>query len=576
MRCAAVAGGSAPSYSVWGLPQPIGQQKPASTVLPGLGGAWGAGPPLAPLGGPAGPSSAGLPSAPSSAGLALLTAQLPTPPAASGPALPAASTSPIKVAVPPPTTTNGPWVAKCKGLPFSATIETIVQFFDGLAIADDGIRIRTNEQGVPKGECLVIFAAEGALSAALERTRQVMGHKFVTVQLADAAEVADVFPPACPPPPVPPPAPAPTRAAAPAPASARGPASPSKPSSAATANGGKGNGGKGGALPYISAATAAPPATAGAPAAAVTAAPGGKGGSSASGKGGGKGGGTGGKGGDTGGKGGGGSHRAAAAESTGAGANGSGSGDANGSCSGGASTSGSGGGGNIVIKMRGLPYSTTEQEIADFFPGIKIASGGVSIGRDASGRASGEAHVEFATDQDAQSAMLLNRQQMGSRYIELFRMRQPPSAVRKEVTSTATEGTGGSSDSLRLRGMPFKSTEADVQTFFKGCVSSGVSSGVAPASGARARRRHTPASLSHVPIPAHEAWLLPLLLRRPRRRTPSADEPRALTTPLALTNPKHWLTGKPRALSLPACFLLAGARSAVVLRHSPHLACGGV
>ena len=127
--------------------------------------------------------------------------------------------------------------------------------------------------------------------------------------------------------------------------------------------------------------------------------------------------------------------------------------------------------GNIVIKMRGLPSSTTEQEIANFFPGIKIASGGVSIGRDASGRASGEAHVEFATDQDAQSAMLLNRQQMGSRYIELFRTRQPPNAVRKAVTSTAAEGTSGSSDSLRLRGMPFKSTEADVQTFFKGCVS---------------------------------------------------------------------------------------------------------
>ena len=437
--------------------------------------------------------------------------------------MPAASTSPVKVAVPPPPP-NGPWVAKCKGLPFSATIETIAQFFDGLAIADDGIRIRTNEQGVPKGECLVTFAAEGALTAALERTRQVMGHKFVTVQLADAAEVADAFPPA--PSPVPSPSPAPTRAAAPALASARGSASPSKPLSAASANGGKGNGGKGGALQYISAATAAPPATAGAPAAAVTAVPGGKGGSSTSSKGGGKGGDTGGKGvgkgGDTGGKGVGGSHRAATAESNGAGANGSGSGDANGSGSGGASASATGGGGNIVIKMRGLPYSTTEQEIANFFPGIKIASGGVSIGRDASGRASGEAHVEFATDQDAQSAMLLNRQQMGSRYIELFRTRQPPNAVRKAVTSTAAEGTSGSSDSLRLRGMPFKSTEADVQTFFKGCVSSGV----APAHGAaRAAGAHAPLSRthlsSHAPIPAHEAWLLPLLLRRPRRRTPS-------------------------------------------------------
>ena len=424
--------------------------------------------------------------------------------------MPAASTSPVKVAVPPPPP-NGPWVAKCKGLPFSATIETVAQFFDGLAIADDGIRIRTNEQGVPKGECLVTFAAEGALTAALERTRQVMGHKFVTVQLADAAEVADAFPPA--PSPVPSPSPAPTRAAAPALASARGSASPSKPLSAASANGGKGNGGKGGALQYISAATEAPPATAGAPAAAVTAVPGGKVGSSTSSKGGGKGGDTGGKGvgkgGDTGGKGVGGSHRAATAESNGAGANGSGSGDANGSGSGGASASATGGGSNIVIKMRGLPYSTTEQEIANFFPGIKIASGGVSIGRDASGRASGEAHVEFATDQDAQSAMLLNRQQMGSRYIELFRTRQPPNAVRKAVTSTAAEGTSGSSDSLRLRGMPFKSTEADVQTFFKGCVSSRVAPAHAfrqelhPPMARRAPPAHTHLSLARTSPRTH-------------------------------------------------------------------------
>ena len=53
-----------------------------------------------------------------------------------------------------------------------------------------------------------------------------------------------------------------------------------------------------------------------------------------------------------------------------------------------------------------------------------------------------------------------------------------------------------------------------------------VSSGVAPAHGAaRAAGAHAPLSRthlsSHAPIPAHEAWLLPLLLRRPRRRTPS-------------------------------------------------------
>lgn len=124
--------------------------------------------------------------------------------------------------------------------------------------------------------------------------------------------------------------------------------------------------------------------------------------------------------------------------------------------------------GSIVVKMRGLPYSTTEAEIASFFSGLKIASGGVSIGRDAQGRASGEAHVEFVSDQDAQSAMLLNRQRIGSRYIELFRTKQAPSAARRALASSMQDGAAASSDSLRLRGMPFNSTEADVQAFFKG------------------------------------------------------------------------------------------------------------
>lgn len=124
-------------------------------------------------------------------------------------------------------------------------------------------------------------------------------------------------------------------------------------------------------------------------------------------------------------------------------------------------------GGAIVIKMRGLPYSATEQEIATFFTGLRISQGGVSIGRDASGRASGEAHVEFSSESDAQAAMLLNRQRIGSRYIELFRTKQPPNTARRAVTSAATDGAN-TSDCLRLRGMPFNSTEADVLSFFKG------------------------------------------------------------------------------------------------------------
>ena len=100
-----------------------------------------------------------------------------------------------------------------------------------------------------------------------------------------------------------------------------------------------------------------------------------------------------------------------------------------------------------------------------FFSGLRIAPGGVSIGRDSTGRASGEAHVEFCSETDAHAAMQLNRQRIGNRYIELFRTKALPSASRRSMLA---ESGGNASDCLRLRGMPFHSTESDVTAFFKG------------------------------------------------------------------------------------------------------------
>jgi len=136
----------------------------------------------------------------------------------------------------------------------------------------------------------------------------------------------------------------------------------------------------------------------------------------------------------------------------------------------GAAAAATGEGNAVVVKMRGLPYSATEPEIADFFGGLRLSANGVSIGRDANGRPSGEAHVEFLTENDAMAAMGLNRQRIGSRYIELFRTKQLPAGARGRpvLAAEVAAAAGGGADSLRLRGMPFHSTEADVLGFFKG------------------------------------------------------------------------------------------------------------
>ncbi len=83
-----------------------------------------------------------------------------------------------------------------------------------------------------------------------------------------------------------------------------------------------------------------------------------------------------------------------------------------------------GNGTGTVVRMRGLPYTSTEDDIRAFFAGFDIAAGGIARGKDRHGRASGEAWVTFADAADAQRAVAtLDKAHMGSRYIELLMTR---------------------------------------------------------------------------------------------------------------------------------------------------------
>ncbi len=269
-------------------------------------------------------------------------------------------------------------VVRCKGVPFSASSADVDAFFEPLPVV--GVHFLVGADSLPSGDCLVRFASAAPVADALARSRRVLSHRYVRVEVASNAEYDELTAPSAPPP------------AAAAAAAKASPAKSSPPTAAPSAAA---------AARKTSTSPAAAAATAAAAAAAKSANPG-----------------------DT---------------------------------------------GSVVVKMRGLPYSAQEEQIADFFSGLRIASGGVSLGRDSNGRPSGEAHVEFASEGDASAAMALNRQRMGNRYIELFRTKQLPNARRSSAASGgAAEGAGNGSDSLRMRGMPFHSTEADVSTFFRG------------------------------------------------------------------------------------------------------------
>lgn len=74
-----------------------------------------------------------------------------------------------------------------------------------------------------------------------------------------------------------------------------------------------------------------------------------------------------------------------------------------------------------IVRLRGLPFGCSRQDIDAFFQGLQIIPYGITITVDQDGRASGDAYVEFATAEDAESAMGKHKEKIGHRYIEVFR-----------------------------------------------------------------------------------------------------------------------------------------------------------
>ena len=88
---------------------------------------------------------------------------------------------------------------------------------------------------------------------------------------------------------------------------------------------------------------------------------------------------------------------------------------------------GSGRGGGIQVgehtgylRMRGLPFTSTKEEINVFFKDYNPIESSISLTYRSDGRATGEGYIAFNSPDDAKSAMSLHRNTMGTRYIELF------------------------------------------------------------------------------------------------------------------------------------------------------------
>jgi len=72
------------------------------------------------------------------------------------------------------------------------------------------------------------------------------------------------------------------------------------------------------------------------------------------------------------------------------------------------------------LRMRGLPFTSTKSDIAEFFKEYDAIPESISLTYRSDGRATGEGYIAFRTPENAKDAMTLHRNSMGSRYIELF------------------------------------------------------------------------------------------------------------------------------------------------------------
>nr|XP_046239056.1 epithelial splicing regulatory protein 2 isoform X2 [Scatophagus argus] len=120
-----------------------------------------------------------------------------------------------------------------------------------------------------------------------------------------------------------------------------------------------------------------------------------------------------------------------------------------------------------VIRARGLPWQSSDQDIARFFKGLSIAKGGVALCLNAQGRRNGEALVRFINSEHRDLALERHKHHMGNRYIEVYK------ATGEEFLKIA----GGTSNEvaqflskenqviIRMRGLPFTATPQEVLSF---------------------------------------------------------------------------------------------------------------
>ncbi|XP_073692714.1 epithelial splicing regulatory protein 2 [Garra rufa] len=163
-----------------------------------------------------------------------------------------------------------------------------------------------------------------------------------------------------------------------------------------------------------------------------------------------------------------------------------------------------------VIRARGLPWQSSDQDIARFFKGLNIAKGGVALCLNAQGRRNGEALVRFINSEHRDMALDRHKHHMGNRYIEVYK------ATGEEFLKIAG-GRGG--NSIPLPSCP----PALARPQRKRAVPSGRKMGQQP--------------LKSLTLPSHTAGVLNRYMSAPLISTLPPPPPPMVSVPVLATSP---------------------------------------
>ncbi|XP_077572018.1 putative RNA-binding protein 19 [Stigmatopora nigra] len=130
----------------------------------------------------------------------------------------------------------------------------------------------------------------------------------------------------------------------------------------------------------------------------------------------------------------------------------------------------------FMVKLRGVPFTVKEQQIREFMVPQKPAA--IRIGRNESGNRTGYVYVDLHSEEDVEKALKKNKDYIGGRYIEVFRVdtsklkkndqknKKMDKDFSRKLKEDEEEEDVAESGRLFVRNLPYTCTEEDIKELF--------------------------------------------------------------------------------------------------------------